>query len=163
MTTTNLVLDVIRCVLANLLHLAEHQGKMPKLKSSVWEYFDRLHRADGSKYSKCNVEGCSVELSGHVASNAKRHLLTVHGIDVEATDRTQRLENPTVIEQLAKQLQELRGRVSDFGGHLATCGVSEVCRWRTKETKRIVQLATTPEVGNWTGLGPKIIVRPLRV
>lgn len=78
--------------------------------SLVWEYFERSTR-NGADYSRCKIDECGDELSGHRATNAKRHLQAVHNIDVDALDKERQLTNPTTTAALKAQLNDLRQTV----------------------------------------------------
>lgn len=69
-------------------------------ESLVWNYFERSMR-DGVEISKCRINGCGCELSGHRATNAKRHLKAVHDIDeVDVLDKERQLAKPTTTAAL---------------------------------------------------------------
>lgn len=78
-------------------------------QSNVWQYFSKLER-DGKHYSKCKL--CDAELKGHLASNAKRHLRSIHGPSVadavESQDRKEKLPLPNTLKQ---ELDNLRVEV----------------------------------------------------
>lgn len=86
---------------------------MAKHVSAVWEYFDKLSRVDdNSRYMRCKHDGCVEELAGHLASNAKRHLLKVHAVDLYGTDEARRQAAKTSVEQLEDDVNTLRTQVS---------------------------------------------------
>lgn len=86
---------------------------MGKHVSAVWMSFDRDYHRDGSPYSKCLVRGCGVVLKYHAASNAKRHLLTAHKIDVHSVDARNRAANPSSTDALKREISDLCNLVSN--------------------------------------------------
>lgn len=86
---------------------------MPPPSSDVWRYFDRSENANG-KVSRCKE--CGFELRGHGATNAKRHLKTVHDIDdPETKDKAARLLEPSRRELLDVQVNILKEKVAGTG------------------------------------------------
>lgn len=86
--------------------------------SAVWTYFERSETktvVNGEerveKFSQCTI--CGHRLRGHAASNNKRHLSTIHGIEEpEAQDEDRRQAKPGKPEQLFLQWEQLHIRVS---------------------------------------------------
>lgn len=76
-------------------------------QSHVWEYFLRRERND-RKYSKCQL--CYAELSGHLAGNAKKHLLTRHGPslaeEVNTSDSGISVRIPNKLKMVTVELSE---------------------------------------------------------
>lgn len=78
-------------------------------QSHVWEYFLRFER-DDRKYSKCQL--CYTELSGHLAGNAKKHLLTRHGTSLaEEVNISDSGISGRIPNRLKKVTLELRDKV----------------------------------------------------
>lgn len=76
-----------------------------RYQSSVWERFERYKR-DGTKLMRC-LE-CGLELKTHLASNAKRHLRTVHQVvEPDLDDLLEREQNKSAPERLNDQMLSL--------------------------------------------------------
>ncbi|KAH7706914.1 hypothetical protein AAVH_25851 [Aphelenchoides avenae] len=71
---------------------------------AVWELFSKIER-DGKKAAKCNL--CLVELSGHLAGNAKKHLRIRHGIATHE-DAAEVQRKPNTLKQRLRELEAQR-------------------------------------------------------
>lgn len=81
----------------------EKQSK--RHQSSVWNRF-RRYELEGIKMMRC-LE-CGLELKTHLASNAKRHLRTVHKlVDPDLDDLLNREENRSTPQRLNDQMLSL--------------------------------------------------------
>lgn len=76
---------------------------MPQqLHSGAWEYFERL-TDDGKRHSKCKL--CDKRLEGHSAENTKRHLRSIHGIQI--FDQ----RGPTKVEKIEYKIDRMADEV----------------------------------------------------
>lgn len=75
----------------------------------IWKSFTKLER-DGKKLSKCNL--CNSELSGWLAGNARKHLLTRHVADMLPHDAVEdNVEKRSAENGLKNEIEHLRTKV----------------------------------------------------
>lgn len=105
----------------------------------IWAYFVKLER-DDRKISKCHL--CYSELSGHLAGNAKKHLLTRHGMTAASetpTTSSNKTTKRAVPNQLKRQIEELTRKVDSRTGCSAETFRPTFCFQMNRSTRSVLE------------------------
>lgn len=91
------------------------QRNMRKFRSAVWDYVIVEPRENGTQGMRCkwtvNGRECGKRLATTRASNAKRHILDIHKIDLFCVDRERHKANPSIIDVLKQDIRQAQDEV----------------------------------------------------